>query len=283
MQNNFLVSIVLSTRNRAEYITKALQSVLNQSYKNIEVIVVNDGSTDKTSEIISAFAQKDNRIIILTNKVNLGFVKSLNKGIAFSHGKYIARIDDDDFWSDSKKLEEQVRFFESNPNYVLTGGGTICIDERGREISRYQLPEKDEDIRKRILFDNCFVHSTVVFEKKAFEKSGGYDKNFIGMEDWDLWMRMGKIGKFYNFPKYFTYYLKQSRNNLSNLNIRNNLRNQIRMRKKYKNFYPGYQKANLLGWVYYFSSFLPLREKMRLMLIKIRTLFFGRPPYKYFK
>lgn len=283
MNQQPLVSVIISTRNRANFIAKAIDSVLKQTYKNIELIIINDSSTDKTSEIISGFAEKDGRIVILTNKVNLGFVKSLNEGIATARGKYIARIDDDDFWSDPEKLEKQIRFLESNPDYVLTGGGVICLDENGKEISRYLLPEKDEDIRSRLLFDNCFVHSTVVFKKKAWEKAGGYNENFGEIEDWDLWMRMGRIGKFYNFPKYLAHYLQWRRNSLSNFNIRNKLRNQIEMCRKYRKHYPGYWRAFLLGWVYYFSSFLPYRQKMRLILIKIRTLIFGPPPYKYFK
>ena len=278
-----LVSVIISTCNRANLIRKAVDSVLKQNYKNIELIIINDGSTDKTSEIISEAAEKDKRVIILTNKVNLGFVKSLNKGVTMARGKYIARIDDDDFWSDFGKLENQVGFLESNPDYVLTGGGAICLDENGKEITRYLLLEKDEDIRRSILFDNCFVHSSVVFRKQAWEKAGGYNENFGEMEDWDLWLRMGQIGKFYNFPKYLAHYLQWSRNSLSNFNIRNNLRNQIEMRKKYRKHYPGYWRAFLLGWAYYFSSFFPCRQKARLILIKIRTLIFGRPSYKYFK
>lgn len=279
MQQNFLVSIILPTYNRTQYVKRAIESVLDQTYKNIELIIINDGSTDKTSEIISEFRKKDKRVSILTNKINLGFVKSLNNGITIARGKYIARIDDDDFWSDPKKLEKQIEFLENHPDYVLTGGGAIGINEKGKEIFRYLLPEKDENIRKYILSDNCFIHSTVVFRRTIWELVGGYDEKFCFSEDWDLWLKFGKFGKFYNFQEYFVYYLRWPQNSL-NFNIKRNLRNRIELCKKYCKDYPGYRKAFFLSWVYYFSFFLPCRKKLRPTLMQLRTLISGRPPYK---
>jgi len=276
-----LVSVILSTYNREKYIKRAIESALNQTYKNIELIIINDGSTDRTAEIISEFSKKDPRITILTNETNLGLAKSLNKGISQSRGKYIARLDDDDFWSEPRKLEKQVRFFEKNPNYILVGGGVIRIDESGKEIVRHLLPESDEDIRKSILIDNTFAHPTVVFKKSTWEKIGGYDENLYFSEDWDLWLRFGKLGKFYNFQEYFTCYL-QGKQNISNLNIRRNLKLNIKLRKKYRKDYPNFWKAFFLGWAYYFYTFLPFGEKFRPIFLKLRKVIFGPPPYREF-
>lgn len=282
-----LVSIVIATYNRAKYIKKAVESVLSQTYQNIEIIIVDDGSTDKTPEIISEFSKKDPRIVILTNKTNLGFVRTLNKGIQRAQGKYIARLDDDDFWCDSKKLEKQVEFLEIHPDYALVGGGMIKIDEKNREIARYLFPEKDEDIRKSILVENLFVHSTVLFRKYIWEKIGGYDKEFDGLEDKDLWLKIGRLKKFYNFQEFFVCYLGHQYNNpgyaARNYGRKRQLKLNIRLRKKYRNDYSSYRKAILFCWASYFYSFLPFKQKLWPIVFKIRRLIFRFSPYKYFK
>ena len=117
-----LVSVILPTHNRAESITKAIGSVVLQTYENFEIIVVDDCSTDQTPEVLHKLAKEDKRIKIITNDKNLRLVRSLNKGIIFSSGKYIARIDDDDAWSNKEKLEKQVNFLEKNRDYVAVVG-----------------------------------------------------------------------------------------------------------------------------------------------------------------
>lgn len=278
-----LVSIIIPTYNGAKYIRKAIESVWKQTYQNIEIVIIDDGSKDETPEIISELSKKDPRIVILTNKTNLGFVKSLNKGVGKVKGKYIARIDDDDFWSDKEKLEKQVEFLETQPNYVLVGGGIIKINKKNREIARYLFPEKDKDIRKSILIDNLFAHSTVLFRKEAWQKVGGYDQNFGFFADMDLWMKLGKIGKFYNFQEYFAYYLdKELSGNytMRNRDIRRRVGAFIKLRKKHRNDYPGYWKAVLFSWANYFYSFLPFRQKLRFFYLKLRNFIFGKPAYK---
>jgi len=162
---NPLVSVILPTHNGARYIRRAVESLQSQTYKNIEIIMVNDGSTDETSEIIFELKKNDPRIIIITNRVNLGYVKSLNVGAEKVTGKYITRIDDDDIFCDKERLETQVRFLEGHPDYVLVGGGMIKIDENNKEVSKYLFPEKDGDIRKAILISHSIAHGTVFLEK----------------------------------------------------------------------------------------------------------------------
>lgn len=274
-----LVSVVVPTYNRKKYVIKAIDSVLRQTYKNIEIIVMDDCSPDNTSKAVSEHFGQDLRVKIFKNETNLGFPENLNKGIALSQGKYIARTDDDDFWSDNKKLEKQVNFLESHQEYVLTGGGSIWVNENDKEIFKFLLPEKDEDIRKRILSDNCFVHSTAVFKKEAFELAKGYDKKFGTDCDWGLWLELGKMGKFYNFPEYFTYYLKWPQN-ISNFVARDGYKTRIKLYNKYGRYYPGYWKAVFLGWAYYLHSFLSGGRGFSPIFIKIKRLIFGSPPYK---
>ena len=279
-----LVSVILPTYNRGQYIAKAVESVWRQSYKNLELIIINDASTDATGELVSVFSKHNPRITILRNETNLGIVASLNKGIGVAQGKYIARLDDDDIWCDDKKIEKQVDFLEKNPEYCLTGGGVIKIDKNGKEIVRYLLPEKDEDIRKTILINNAFAHTTVLFRKDTFLKVGGYDERFCFIEDWDLWLKMGKVSKFYNFQEFFVLYLDQEHDDpyhYRNYKIRRNVKINMELRKKYMDSYPHYKKAILFCYASYFYSFIPFRKKLGPIIFQIRKLIFGSPPYKY--
>lgn len=265
-----IASIIIPTRNRGKRIKKAIESVLEQTYKNFELIIINDASTDGTGEIISKFARKDPRIKVITNEINLGLARSLNKAIKISCGEYIARLDDDDFWSDARKLEKQIDFLEKKLDYMLVGGGVIRIDEQGKEIIRFYLPREDEEIRRTVLLGNPFAHSSVVFRKEAWEKSGGYDENLPFSEDWDLWMRFGKLGKFYNFPEYFIYY-SQSIKSMSSSNIRRNIKINVELAKKYRNDYAGYKEAVFFCLIAYIYSFLPFNRRLWPIAFKIKN------------
>lgn len=274
MDRQPLVSVIITTYNRSQYLKKAIESVLSQIYYNIEIVIADNCSNDDTASMVCKYQKMDQRIVYFKNENNLGFLKNLNKGVSIAKGEYIAILDDDDFWSNSRKLEKQVKFLESNNDYVLTGGGAIWIDKNEKEIFRHLLPEKDEEIRKQILLNNCFVHSTVVFRKKDWENAGKYSEEFSPDCDWTLWLELGKLGKLYNFPEYFVYHLKWE-NNMSNFNIKSNLKRQIKIRKKYRKDYPGYLKSYLFGQIYYLFSFLPFQNSLKPILAKLKRMFLG--------
>ncbi len=285
MNTEPLVSVIIPTYNGKKYLGVAIDSVLSQTYKNIEVIVINDGASDGTKQVIEKFIEKDARIISVENESNLGFVKSLNKGIGYAKGKYIARLDDDDSWASPQKLEKQVEFLEAHPEYVLTGGGLIQIDGSGEEMIRYLFPEKDEDIRRVILVDNVIAHSSVVFRKDSFVQVGGYDEQFGFFADRELWLKLGKIGKCYNFPEYFIFYLDKEWDNVNynsrNEQIRRKLNLNIKLRKRYRYDYPGFYKSLLLCVTSYIYSFLPFRKKIWPTLFWLRNQMLGPLPYQY--
>lgn len=284
--NKPLVSVVIPTYNGEKYIKKAVESVQNQTYQNMEIIIVNDSSSDNTLEILLGLSREDPRVIIETNETNLGFVRSLNKGVENARGKYIARLDDDDVWFNPRKTEKQVEFLEKNEDYVLVGGGMIKVDSNNREFGRYLFPEQDRDIRRAILVDNLFVHSTVIFRKDAWEKAGKYNDKFGFFADLDLWLKLGRLGKFYSFQEYFVYYLDKELSNkydMRNRDIRRRPITYIRLKKNYKNDYPSYKKAFILCWARYFYSFLPLKKKLHPLLFRLRILIIGRPGYKKYE
>lgn len=277
-----LVSVILPTLNRASMIKKSIESVLSQTFSDFELIVVNDGSTDATLDVVREFEKRDPRVKQIVNEKNLGLVRSLNKGIERASGTYIARIDDDDYWCDNEKLEKQITFLESNPDYVAAGGGVIDVDAKGREITRFFLLEQDKRLKDAILLHNPFAHSAVVFRKDAWEKTGGYDETLsrANCEDWDLWLKMGKLGKFYNFQHYFIRYLRD-RQNKSNFNIRHTLRVNNSLRRKYRNDYPNFRKAYVLGWSLYALSFVPFGRLLKPLFAAPRRFILGRPVYIY--
>jgi len=234
------VSIILPTFNRAHLLSNAIKSVLNQTFRDFELIVIDDGSTDSTENVVKNFF--DERIKYLKNNQNLGLQKSLNIGLNYSRGKYIARIDDDVEWIDSDKLKKQIKFLEKNREYVLIG--TFGIVEKNGKQKLWKLPREDEEIRKNILAKNCFIHFSVVFKKDAVLEVGGYDESgsTCYAEDYDLWLKLGQKGKFANLP-FFGVKFRISGDQISVKKRIEQIENTFRVARKYRKYYPNYYRA----------------------------------------
>ncbi len=275
------VSVIIATYNRGQYIAKAIESVLGQNYNNFEVIIVDGGSTDNTREIIEPYLN-DKRVVYLYKK-DKSPAEGRNNGIEIAKGKYIAILDSDDFWCDEKKLEKQVQFLENNPDYVLVGGGAMAVDEDGKELYRVLPPETDKEIRRVMLFDCVFPHGAVVFKKNAWALAGKYDiKSEFGFsEDWDLWLKLGRFGKFYAFQECFLCYIQTKEGRTQYLR-KQNAKFNLELRIKYRRDYPHFWKAYLLGLGIYIASLFP-RQKWsgKLFIIpKIKNLFFSNKIYQ---
>jgi glycosyltransferase involved in cell wall biosynthesis len=183
------VSVVLAVFNGEAFIQKAIESVLNQVYQNLELIIINDGSTDKTAEIIGQY--KDHRVRIVTNDENLKLIASLNKGLQIAQGEFIARLDADDICH-KDRFAIQVGFLKENPNIGLVASGYKMFDAKGRE--RVKSESLDADVVKQVLrFVNPIRHSSVMFRKNLIlDELQAYDKNFKHAEDYELWIRLSK-------------------------------------------------------------------------------------------
>ena len=249
-----LVSIILSTHNREEKIEKSIKSVLSQTYEDFDFIIVDDGSSDNTLEILNGY--NDPRIKIIENKKNLGFVKSLNKAINYAQGKYIAGIDDDDQWINKEKLQKQINFLEKKPEHVLIGSGII----KGNK--KMLLPETDKEIREKMLIKNPFAHASVVFSRESWQKVGGYDESLFFSQDSDLWAKLGKTGKMYNLPECLVS-VSTGGDNRTNKKTRYHLWLKQKIRLRHRKDYPHFWKAYILGLI----AFLwPSLKKLRFLI-----------------
>jgi glycosyltransferase involved in cell wall biosynthesis len=179
-----LVSVILPVYNAAEFIKDSVFSILNQTYRNIELIVINDGSTDNSVEIIQSF--NDKRIKIISHKSNKGIVDSINEGIEYSNGQYIARMDADDICH-FNRIHLQVLYFQKNNKTDILGTYT----NQKTNILYHTKNLSSDEIKARLLFDNILCHPTIMFKKDLFFKKGiRYDKNFIHAEDYALWLEL---------------------------------------------------------------------------------------------
>ena len=187
-----LVSVLIPAYNCGEYIEYAVSSIVNQTYTNLEIIVIDDGSTDDTWLKLEKI--KDKRLVMLKNKENLKIVGTLNKGIALAKGKYIARMDGDDF-SYPDRIEKQVAYLESNEDTVVVGGAIEVCDIDMNLINRRKYPVEDAAIRAKMFRYNPFAHPAVLIRKSAIDASG-YELNWA--EDYNMWFKLGRIGKLAN-------------------------------------------------------------------------------------
>jgi glycosyltransferase involved in cell wall biosynthesis len=253
--NKVIVSIIMPTYNRVNTMGLAIESVLKQGFKDWELIVVDNESTDGTGQRIKEFDDSRIKYHFVKKSLRKGITEYLNYGIKKSLGKYIARLDDDDEWADEKKLQKQVNHLDTNPECVIVGGGVIVVDENRNEIYRFYKREKDFQIRKYALIANPFWHNTVLYRKNIVEEIGFYnDYRFV--EDWDLWLRLGRVGKFYNFQEHFSLYMNAGQN-LSVANQTLAAKTILKLIKKYKYEYPNYNLAVLLNSMQYLFSLLP--------------------------
>ena len=255
------VSVIIATYNREDLVVRAINSVLSQTFLNYEIIVVDDGSTDGTKEKIEALFSGKVRYFY---QKNTGPDVARDFGISNAKGEYIAILDSDDYWIDNNKLEKQVKFLNDNNDYILVGGNMIIVNEFNKKtVENRRILLTDREIRDRILIENPFAHSTVMYRKSAWDKVGGYGKNEHGFsEDWNLWLKFRKIGKCCNLKDNFTCFM--AGNGYSFSWRKRSVLLDLKLRIKYKKDYPHFLKGFLSGLVYYVSFYIPFREQLKL-------------------
>jgi len=232
-------SVIMSVYNEEKYLKGAIESILNQSFKDFEFIIIDDGSTDRSSQILDRYAKKDKRIKLIYQK-NIGLTKSLNKALELARGEYIARMDADDI-AYKFRFEKQIRFLKKHPKIGLVGNYVDVIDEKGEKIGQLIYPIDDKKIRELLIKKNPFCHSTVMLRKSVIEKTKGYDEDFSTGEDYDFWMRISKYYQMANLPETLGAWRMRKESITSQKNIsqiKANLRIQIKAIKD--GLYPWY-------------------------------------------
>lgn len=201
------VTVLMAVYNGERFLSEAVESILAQTFRDFEFLIINDGSTDRTRYILASY--NDPRIRIVDNEQNIGLTKSLNRGLALARGEYIARQDADDR-SHSSRLEKQVSFMDEHPNVVLLGTQAVTIDESGIRFRNKPMMNKATSalaIRWQLLFDSAFIHTSVMFRRRViYDLLGGYDENLNKNQDMELWCRVAGKHEVANLPEILVEY-----------------------------------------------------------------------------
>lgn len=206
MKNSGLTATVLmSVYNDEKFVTEAIKSVVQQLTDDMEFLIIDDHSTDRTSEIINNFQCQYPSIKIIRNESNQGLGYSLALGVEQAKGKYIIRMDSDDICLPDR-FAKQIRFFEENPDIDILGGGAIEIDEDGKQGVTRVMPLSYEEIVESI-WACPLIHPTVAFKRDKILQAGNYRHQASRRQDYELWFRCVKKGlKFANMPDVLIYY-----------------------------------------------------------------------------
>ena len=199
-----LVSVIIPVFNAESTVKRAIESIQNQTYLNLEIIVINDGSTDSSPDIIKAISFKDPRVKYVEQE-NMGLIKTLNKALQLSKGEYIAREDADDY-SHADRICEQVKYLVRNPDIAVVGSNNILFGDVNKKQS---YPNDKEASKSRLIFSPPVSHPSVLIRKKFLKEHNlKYDSNFSHCEDYALWVDIIKCGGgISNIDMYLHYYM----------------------------------------------------------------------------
>lgn len=201
MNKNPKVTVLMSVYNGEKYLKETIKSILKQKFKDFEFLIINDGSTDKSIEIIESYS--DNRIKLINNEKNIGLTATLNKGLDLAQGEYIARIDSDDI-SLPIRLKKQVNFMDENPQIGVCGSWVKFFQDSSAIV---KYPLTSNEIKVEMLFENPLAHPSVIIRKDLLKQNNlYYDTEFKSAQDYELWTRASKYFDFANIPEVLLYY-----------------------------------------------------------------------------
>lgn len=208
------ISVVMCVHNGDKFIYESVNSILQQTCKNFELLILDDASTDKTLKILKSLKKKNSKIRIYKNKKKLGLTKSLIKLISKSNGQYIARLDADDICK-KKRLEIQRRWLSKSRKNALIGTSGFKINEKSKIIGKFNLENLNHNkLKKKLLFKNYFLHSSTMFKKNYYKKVGGYNSKYFFSQDYDLWCKLSNIGRIKNISENLVF-LRQHKKSIS--------------------------------------------------------------------
>lgn len=207
------LTVVMAVLNCDRYLQTAIDSILRQGFEQFEFIIINDGSTDGTREILDQIS--DSRVIVI-HQNNAGLAASLNRAISLANSNIIVRQDADDIALPGR-LRRLYEEFEKSPHIGLIGSTGKIIDEKGKEVGDYKVPLSDRAIRARCIFENPFIHSSVAFRLDLFKRTSGYSSNESEQpEDYHLWTRLIPLTQTQNLSQRLVAYRRHSASISSN-------------------------------------------------------------------
>lgn len=199
-----ILSVLMPVFNSELFVADAIKSILNQTFPNFELLILDDASTDKSFEIIKDFENKDPRIKAFQNEKNLGVVESRNKLINLSKGKYIAWIDSDDIAFENR-FEEQIKFLEEHPEIGMVGAYPIIIDENSKKTGKWWFETDPQKLKIELFFHSPFLSSSVMIRKSCLPQNF-YDPKFSVAEDFDLYSKISESCDIANIPEFLVKY-----------------------------------------------------------------------------
>ncbi|ABY46368.1 MULTISPECIES: glycosyltransferase family 2 protein [Bacillus] len=206
------ITVLMPVYNGEKYLRESVDSILNQTFTNFELLIINDGSTDSSMEILNSY--NDARIRIVTNEENLRLIKTLNKGIDLATGEYIARMDCDDI-ADPKRLEIQLQYMEKHPDVAVCGTGVKVIDQNRKP---WQISGSPDLIRNCLYVRSCMIHPSVMMRTEFLKENNiYYDLNYLHAEDYELFQRLSEKYKVVNLEEPLLNY-RWSETSVSSLN-----------------------------------------------------------------
>ncbi len=240
-----LVSVIMpSYKSNEDWIIQAIDSVLEQTYTNLELIIVCDEPTREIEALIQKHVKNDKRVKYVKNDKKFNIWKALNQWIFLSEWKYIARIDDDDIWDDKDKIKKQVEFLENNEDYWLVWVDKVfIINDKWVIDEKINMKKTDSEIRNTILQSNQFAHPSVMIMKNILSVSWIYDASCF-TEDYDLWCRIWKFYKFCNIDSSIFY--RVHNDSLWHKNFFKVKIESFKVFWKYKKYYPNSFRAFIL-------------------------------------
>jgi len=183
-----LVSVIMAAHDAERHLRLAVDSILRQTFDDLELVVIDDGSSDSTPELFAGLS--DPRLVVLTNKEQQGLAASLNRGIDHSRGRYVARMDADDI-AMPRRLERQLARIRSTPVAAILGSFVCALEDGGRLGAVQTMPQTPTAVRWHLLFSSPFFHPTVLLDRETLERDGArYNPRFLESEDYDLWARL---------------------------------------------------------------------------------------------
>ncbi len=273
------ISVIIPAYNSEKFIKRTIQSVLNQTYKDFEVIIVDDGSTDNTKEVVEEFQKKDSRIKYLWQENSGAPARPKNKGIKESKGKYIAFLDHDDEWL-PEKLEKQLVLFEKQKNSKLRFVSSWGLIFNAKENQTYEHKiKKRGNVFQELLANNFILSCSSIFLKKEiFESVGFFDENLKFSDDWEMWIRIAQKYEFDFINEALFKYYWHGENVMNKLKGEEKLKEYKYILEKYKDFYQKYPRAHSvrlrnIGSMYLLNDNLKEAKKYFAKAIKIAPFY----------